>query len=176
MQETQAAKGDNDTLVWQSSFVRRNRGFSILLYKLEGQFINLQQEVEPQGTGYLGSQQKKVTTKAPRPGIRFGMNLSWGCTSCQVRLQAGDSPSLHSSCIHHGRCREPSLGPLGGSGVVTEQIFAIRLVQSEDSINVSNYSFLMNKSLPCFFMAIPMDKGPRWPGIIILLFICIDRP
>lgn len=60
--------------------------------------------------------------------------------------------------------------------MIIEQIFAIRLAQSEDSINVSNYSLLTNKSLPCFLTAILMDKGTRWAGIIFLPFICIDRP
>lgn len=35
--------------------------------------------------------------------------------------------------------------------MVIEQMFAMCLVQSEDSINVSNYSLLINKSLPRFF-------------------------
>lgn len=47
-------------------------GVSIsLFYKSKGQFINLQQEVELQGIVYLGPQQKKVMTEAPRPGIRL---------------------------------------------------------------------------------------------------------
>lgn len=61
----------------RASLSGETEGVSIsLFHKLKGQFINLQQEVEPQEIGYLGPQQKKVMTKALRPGIRFGMNLS----------------------------------------------------------------------------------------------------